>query len=370
MTDKHKKIFQEENVKNIRDNVLANGKKNTRKTMKGMLENTSLRWYADDASRRIDIFVTYYEELAEALIEDPAPVMEKYFAKLQEKGEEKRLRTLQEIDFGLQIFSDHGYIREIRDGETVKHLYKEYGHRVEGRSAEELEKEICKKAERMRLSPNALSRLEKALTMGRSPVATAAAIGRESHDIKCMAAMELFREYEGQLDPVEAAYIACNAVQMQAVADAVHRGVIAEKAARVLIVASVIAAFLVIAYYLLPMLELYYTLGELALPSATNVLAQTLEANAAAMKIKMILGVGGLAGGIELLRRLPDWMTRLPNSSRISVDLEGVRDGFRKMREWEEKMLAEKNKMENELLQEEAMLQETAMWQEEELELE
>ncbi|MBR3992698.1 MAG: WecB/TagA/CpsF family glycosyltransferase, partial [Anaerotignum sp.] len=177
----------------------------------------------------------------------------------------------------------------------------------------------------MRLSPKALSRMEKALTKGTSPVLTAAAIGRESHDIKCMAALELFLESDGQMDAVEAAYIACNAMQMQAVADAVHRGVIVEKAATALIIASVIAAILIIAYYFPPMLELYHAIGELALPSATNVLAQTLEANAAAMRMKMMIGVGGLLDVLagdksrapERFQRLGlEWLYRLYREPR------------------------------------------------------
>ena len=372
MTNKYETIFQDENVKNIRDGVLANGKKNIRQTMKEMLENSSYHWNAADVSRRIDAFVIYYEQMTEALMEDSGSALEGYFANLQEKSGEKRLRTLQEIDFGLQIFSDYGYIQQVREEETVKSLYKKYAHTVEGRSAEELEKDICKKVKRMHLSAEALNRLEQALTMGGSPVATAAAIGRESHDIKCMAALELFRESDGRLDPVEAAYIACNAMQMQAVADAVHRGVMAEKAARALIIISVVAAILVIAYYFPPMLELHHAIGELALPSVTNVLVQTLEAEAAAMQMKMMIGVGGLAAGIEFLRRLPNWMTRLPEhwKSQISPDMEGVRDGFRQMMEQEEKMLEEKRAMERKLQQEETMLQEETAWQENQLELE
>ncbi|MBR2383623.1 MAG: hypothetical protein IKA89_07750 [Anaerotignum sp.] len=369
MTDKNKTIFYEYNVKNIRDGVLANGKRNIRNTMKDRLEKSGYHYCAADVSRRIDVFVIYYEQMAEALIDEPALAMEEYFEKLKEKSGEKRLRILQEIDFGLQIFSDDFYIWQVREEETVKSLYKKYARSVEGRSAEELEREICKKVERMRLSPKALSRLEKALTKGTSPVLTAAAIGRESHDIKCMAALELFLESDGQMDAVEAAYIACNAMQMQAVADAVHRGVIVEKAATALIIASVIAAILIIAYYFPPMLELYHAIGELALPSATNVLAQTLEANAAAMGTKMMIGVGGLAVGIELLRKLPNWMTGPHYHSVVSVDMDGVRDGFRQMMEWEEQVLREKAAAKKELQQEESQLQDGMVWQDEELQL-
>ena len=65
MTDKNKTIFYEYNVKNIRDGVLANGKRNIRNTMKERLEKSGYHYCAADVSRRIDVFVIYYEQMAD-----------------------------------------------------------------------------------------------------------------------------------------------------------------------------------------------------------------------------------------------------------------------------------------------------------------
>ena len=55
--------------------------------------------------------------------------------------------------------------------------------------------------------------------------------------------------------------------------------------------------------------------------------------------------------------------------SVVSVDMDGVRDGFRQMMEWEEQVLREKAAAKKELQQEESQLQDGMVWQDEELQL-
>lgn len=337
-------FYNEKNAKNIRRGVsLRRRKKNIQATMVEILENHDIFSARSEMDRReiaakIDCFVMEYEKMAAALAE-PAQVyglpaaVENYFEMLWEKGKDVRLRTLKEVAFGLDIFSDLCLAVQAEQGKNVEVLYLLSDYDQMDISAWALEEEIRRKLSSMHLSSRGMERMMKALAKGKSPVATAAALGRESHDLKCIAALELYIKDCVEIQPEEAAYIACATVEMQAIADAVHWGMIGEDVANVLILLTFLALILVLAYYFPPFLELHHTIGEMGITSATNVLGNILEANAAQLRNKMLLGSAGLLFGIRLLGNLPDWVTNLPEQTKglLRPDVEPVVEGFRRM---------------------------------------
>ena len=294
---------------------------------------------------QIEGYVFTYEEMAEALAEDISYAADCYFDTLQNQMDDASLhRTLREVAFGLDIFRDRTLAIQSQRYTDARVLFESTDSPYQHFSTEELKTDIRKKLNSFHLSAAEMERLLQALQKGNSPAAAAAAKGKENHDLKCISALELYMNHADEITAECAAYIACTTIEMEAIADAVHKGMMTEKVASVLIWLAILAGILVIAYYFPPFLEMHYTIGEMGLTSPTNILGNIMEADAAVLKHKMLLGIGGLSLGIKLLKSLPERLTKLsPAESDITPVIEGFQSviAYEKAKEDNETLMQE-----------------------------
>ena len=356
-------FFENHNARNISYGIsLHKVSPSVQSTMLSLLKSHPLfaNRREEDCQRiaaQIEGYVFTYEEMAEALAEDISYAADCYFDTLQNQMDDASMhRTLQEVAFGLDIFRDRTLAIQSQRYADAGALFENTDIPYQHFSTEELKTDIRKKLNSFHLSAAEMERLLQALQKGKSPAAAAAAKGKENHDLKCISALELYMNHADEITPECAAYIACTTVEMEAIADAVHKGMLTEKVASALIWLAILAGILVIAYYFPPFLEMHYTIGEMGLTSSTNILGNILEADAAVLKYKMLLGIGGLSFGIRLLKSLPNRMTKLPPAES---DITPVIEGFQSV------IAYEKAEEENHLTQDLTQNEQTSFLQEE-----
>ncbi len=176
-----------------------------------------------------------------------------------------------QIYFGFDMTHDEALLEELKKkgGEQV---YKEYcgeHGKYANMSQAELRDGLIRKVSAMNLSPKALKRMTRQLSGSLDYTASAAALGRDGHELKCLAAMYMYST-RPELDARHAATLACVGTDIQAVADAVHLGDIGAKVATGILIVKLIG-FMFTAAELLVLVtslsELFITFGVIALIS-------------------------------------------------------------------------------------------------------
>lgn len=176
-----------------------------------------------------------------------------------------------QINFGLDVVHDETLLEEL-DKKGGEQVYKEYcgeHGKYANMSQAELHEGLIRKVSAMNLSRKALKRMTRQLSGSLDYTASAAALGRDGHELKCLAAMYMYST-RPKLDARHAATLACVGTDIQAVADAVHIGDIGAKVATGILIVKLIG-FMFTAAELLVLVtslsELFITFGVIALIS-------------------------------------------------------------------------------------------------------
>lgn len=179
-----------------------------------------------------------------------------------------------QINFGLDVVHDDILLDEVKKkgGEQV---YKEYcGEcgkygKYANMSQAEFREGLIRKFSAMNLSPKALKRMTRQLSNSLDYTASAAALGRDGYELKCLAAMHMYST-RPELDARHAATLACVGTDIQAVADAVHLGQIGAKVVTGILIVKVIGFIFTAAELLVlatSLSELLLSFGVIALMS-------------------------------------------------------------------------------------------------------
>ena len=207
---------------------------------------------AIELADQIMLAVQRYEACYTMVQEDTTQAMNVFFRSLDQHSPQKRIAILDELVFTLELFGDEALLEQAEEkGFSEILLPREVGILYDESLESEmnLKDRLMEQVEKMNLSPLALKGMVRKLK--HSPTAyNAYALGRESFQLKCAAAMHLYLENKPYLNPSEAVAHACNDVYMQAAANAVAIGVLTEKAAAAILTAASVTAALFLAVYL------------------------------------------------------------------------------------------------------------------------
>lgn len=193
--------------------------------------------------------VEQYEATRELLETDVKAALTPLFNKLEKQPPEQRMLILDQALFGLTCAEDEALLERVEKRGFRKggaNLYQELRGMPPVWSPEkevELKAALVKKVGNLNLSEGAVNRMAKKLSHG-DYAATAAAFGREGYFLKCATAMHLYLEAGEGATVEEAVAEACTGVDAQALGDAVHRGQVVEKAAKILLGLAIGAAFI------------------------------------------------------------------------------------------------------------------------------
>ena len=201
---------------------------------------------SETIAARIMSGVYAYENTREVLETSVEDAVAPLFEKLSERTPEEQAAALDQILFGFEAVGDDALFRQ-----TMADSEKAYAdHRGDIRfgsdSVETLKAELVKKMGNMNLSPKAMDRMIAKLAKSGDYTATAAALGRRGFALKSVAAMATYLDAGEGADITEAVTGACASMDMQAVGDAVNRGLMARKAARIILGVIVIVTILLI----------------------------------------------------------------------------------------------------------------------------
>lgn len=213
-----------------------------------------------DLAQKIMDEVTSYESCYTEVNEDIEKAMDKVFASIADLPYEKRMDVMSQMLFGFELYSDQKLVEQLENGVSVEELYRRNKNEYSDYLKIQLEARLVDKAAKLRLSPAALKRMSKNLCNTGNYVATSAAIGTDSYNLKCAVAMDMYLRNHDKITPMEAAMNACYHVDLETIADGVRVGEIAETVALGLTVAYVIA----IAIQAVAMIAAASTLGEMA----------------------------------------------------------------------------------------------------------
>ena len=240
------------------EQVLGHNPGEVRNYLIGLAQKAGLSSEESEAvADRIMVSAAQYEETREAMETDVREAMQPFFEKLSGLPGEQRIIALDEILFGLQCASDdelysavmekQGGILGIGARNSGKSVYLNRHRELPEWSPEEearMRDEVYDQIANLRLSPKYLARLTRKFSRGEY-TAAAAAFGKDGYSLKCAASMLCWLENREKLDPETAVAETCAGIDVQALGDAVRRGLIAEKVAKALMQAVVITlAFL------------------------------------------------------------------------------------------------------------------------------
>lgn len=162
----------------------------------------------------------------------------------------KREQMLHKLYFGLTAHRDADAEAIINGEMNVEdRFWRYYNENKDTRTALELEEGIWEALESYNLSADVLKALTRKYDRSDKYLATAAALGEGGMNLKCIAAMEMYLNNGGLLTIPEAANMACGAVEMQAAADAVGKGLMdRETAKKILTVAGIVLAVVALGF--------------------------------------------------------------------------------------------------------------------------
>ena len=235
------------------EQVLGHNPGEVRNYLIGLAQKAGLSSEESEAAAdRIMVSAAQYEETRETMGTDVREAMQPFFEKLSGLPGEQRIIALDEILFGLQCASDdelysavmekQGGILGIGARNSGKSVYLNRHRELPEWSPEEearMRDEVYDQIANLRLSPKYLARLTRKFSRGEY-TAAAAAFGKDGYSLKCAASMLCWLENREKLDPETAVAETCAGIDVQALGDAVRRGLIAEKVAKALLHAVVI----------------------------------------------------------------------------------------------------------------------------------
>ena len=167
--------------------------------------------------------------------------LQKLYDDLSDLPEETRVDILDRAIFGLK--ESGSFDRSYNAAEDYMANYEGRKHYCSD-NEQELKTRLAETIKGLNLSEKQVKRWAKELCDSSDVVVTSAAFGRESFEFKCFCAARLFckKGDNENMTVEEAAVSACTTIELQAVADAVHRGQLTAKAARQILLGILIAA--------------------------------------------------------------------------------------------------------------------------------
>ena len=264
-------------------------------------------------------------EVLEASVEDAVAPL---FEKLSERTPEEQAAALDQILFGFEAMGDDELFRQtIADSEKA-YTDNRGDVRFGPGSVETLKAELLKKMGNMNLSPKAMDRMISRLKNSGDYTATAAALGRRGFALKSVAAMTAYLEAGEGADITEAVTGACASVDVQALGDAVNRGLIARKAARIILGAIVLAVTLMLLIACFSELSLAFS----ALSTVTDKVLLMSIGKEALVLVLLANGVMDFPTLMEpVTEKAADWAGRLTVllSGLVRKGKEAVEDGLK-----------------------------------------
>lgn len=200
-----------------------------------------------ELSKKIMDSVYSYDNILEQVQEDVQSAMEQALAGLESMEPEYRMNAMRQILFGLHLASDEELLSRLDKGSSSEELFREAcdkGVPYMPRKEDDLRQTLLRKVTNLRLSPAALARMGKKLSSSEDYVAASAAMGRKGYALKCVVAMDVYLRNKETMDIDEAVLATCETVEMEAIADAVRIGEIAEATAEILLLALTIAIYI------------------------------------------------------------------------------------------------------------------------------
>ncbi len=189
------------------------------------------------------------EGIRDAVSEDAMAVFDQFLDHLKTKSTEDQEMFLHKLYFGLTAHQDANLVAELERGVSTHELFWRYYSRqtmqLPHMSAAELENRIRQALGSFYLSPQVMKALTKKMENTGDYLATAAALGENGANYKCIVAMEIYLNHSDSMTIHEAANMACAGVQTQAVADAVSKGFLSRELAKKILIAAAIAAVVI-----------------------------------------------------------------------------------------------------------------------------
>ena len=184
---------------------------------------------------RIMSGVYTYESTRETVEIDVQTAMAPLYEQLSGRTPEEQAAALDQILFGLEVFSDDELFLQAMTDSRKAYADHRGDVRFGPGSVEMLQIELARRMGNMNLSPKALDHMISQLTKSGDYTATAAALGRRGFALKSVAAMAAYLDAGEDADVTKAVISACASVDMQAVGDAVNRGLMARETAGVIL---------------------------------------------------------------------------------------------------------------------------------------
>lgn len=189
------------------------------------------------------------EGIRDAISEDAMAVFDRFLEDMKTKPKEQRMLMLHKLYFGLTAHQDAEQMAEIERGISADELFWRYydqqGKKPVQESETEMEEKIRQALKGFYLSPQAMKAMTRKMKITGAYLATAAALGENGANYKCIVAMDLYLNHSQSMTIHEAANMACVGVQTQAVADAVAKGFMSRELAKKILITAAIAAVVI-----------------------------------------------------------------------------------------------------------------------------
>ena len=207
--------------------------------------------------------VARYEVTRMDVGENVQTAMQTVLDQIKDTDPDRRMSILSQMLFALDICSNDEMMAKL-DYQSGEALYNEnWGSNLiytpEGEA--ELQERLLEKVASFNLSPKALERMTAGLGKTNDYTATAAALGREGFELKCVAATHLYLCNRSTMDIPEAINIACVHTDMQAVADSVCLGLISRNVADIILKCILISVVALCGSFMVAMVIHDTTLG-------------------------------------------------------------------------------------------------------------
>lgn len=210
---------------------------------------------ATEMARETVYEVARYSNIKSMLLKDESTEMlDEFLSCLGDnaKDEQTRMLYLQELAFGFGLYQSEEAVKKLHDGKSIDDLFNEYIKDDSNRNLteEELKQNIKNSISGYYISEKNMTVLIEMLKNSKTLHYTSAVAGEEAERFKSVIAAYIYVNSNGKININEAVGLACTAVDVEDVADAVGRGLIAKDKARKIIgiiLAAACVAFVVYA---------------------------------------------------------------------------------------------------------------------------
>lgn len=193
-----------------------------------------------DLANRIKVEVRSYENIFVEVNEDVEKAMQKVFISVNDLPYEERMDVLNQMLFGLELYTDEEKLAQLNNGVRAETLYRQEKEKCSYDNEVLLKAKLVDKAANLRISPAALRRMSKALCNNDNYATISANFGIDNYNLKCVVAMDMYLRNSDQITPEEAVLNSCCYMDIGTVADAVRVGEIAETVALGLMAAYIV----------------------------------------------------------------------------------------------------------------------------------